>query len=344
MLTNRSHGPLYLPLLIAVCGVLFSIWNAQDSASVPCISAGCTLYQSFTINGFSLWWGGVGIFTLLGLLALTGHAALGRWLSGLAVLLDCVLLGIMVLTLPCMACMAAAVLLALSYAAFRSAVASTETRRGTLRRISPLLALWGLLFVLNIGGLVRSEIQPWAVQSPAAEDEGVARVFFSPSCSACRQLVMGMSEADARKVIWCPVADEENDLAVILNLNQRIGMGTPLNRAFLPSLETPPLTVWDMLHPDVLLTQFRLWCNAARVITASDGQLPLVEFMGVPSALIKAKAPSAAPARPAAPSAPAEPLFGGQSMLPGAAPQDHGLPFDMGTTGSCGGPNAVPCP
>ena len=103
MLTNRSHGPLYLPLLIAVCGVLFSIWNAQDSASVPCISAGCTLYQSFTINGFSLWWGGVSIFTLLGLLALTGHAALGRWLSGLAVLLDCVLLGIMVLTLPCMA-------------------------------------------------------------------------------------------------------------------------------------------------------------------------------------------------------------------------------------------------
>lgn len=336
MLTNRSHGPLYLPLLIAVCGVLFSIWNAQDAASVPCISAGCTLYQSFTVNGFSLWWGGVGIFTLLGLLALTGHAGPGRWLSGLAVLLDCVLLGIMVLTLPCMACMAAALLLALSYAAFRSAASSAETRR--VRRVSPLLALWGLLFILNIGGLVRSEIQPWAVQSPAAEDESVARVFFSPSCSACRQLVMGMSEADARKVIWCPVADEENDLAVILNLNQRIGMGAPLNRAFLPSLETPPLTAWDMLRPEVLLTQFRLWCNAARVITASNGQLPLVEFMGVPSALIKAKSPAAAP------SAPAEPLFGGQSMLPGAAPQDHGLPFDMGTTGSCGGPNAVPCP
>lgn len=151
-------------LLIAVCGVLFSIWNAQDAASVPCISAGCTLYQSFTVNGFSLWWGGVGIFTLLGLLALTGHAGPGRWLSGLAVLLDCVLLGIMVLTLPCMACMAAALLLALSYAAFRSAASSAETRR--VRRVSPLLALWGLLFILNIGGLVRSEIQPWAVQSP----------------------------------------------------------------------------------------------------------------------------------------------------------------------------------
>lgn len=72
MLTNRSHSPLYLPLLIAVCGILFSVWNALDAASVPCVSAGCTLYQNFSINGYSLWWGGVGIFSLLGLLALTG--------------------------------------------------------------------------------------------------------------------------------------------------------------------------------------------------------------------------------------------------------------------------------
>ena len=345
MFTNRSHGPLYLPLLIAVCGVLFSIWNAQDAASVPCISAGCTLYQSFTINGFSLWWGGVGIFTLLGLLALTGHAAPGRWISGLAVLLDCVLLGIMVLTLPCLACMAAALLLALSYGTFRAA-SFTETRP-SLRRISPLLVLWGLLFLLNVGGLARSAIQPWAIQSPAAEDEATVRVFFSPSCSACRQLVMGTPEADARNIIWCPVSEEENDLAVILNLNQRIGTGVPLNRAFLPSLETPPLTAWDILRPEVLLTQFRLWCNEARVIAAGDGRLPLVEFMGLPSALIKAKSPASAPARPtapAAPSAPAEPLVGGQSLLPGQSPQDHALPFDMGVSGSCGGPNAVPCP
>ena len=68
MLTNRSHSPLYLPLLIAVCGILFSVWNALDAASVPCVSAGCTLYQNFSINGYSLWWGGVGIFSLLGLL------------------------------------------------------------------------------------------------------------------------------------------------------------------------------------------------------------------------------------------------------------------------------------
>lgn len=344
MITTRSRSPLYVPLLLAVCGILFSVWNAQDAASVPCVSAGCTLYQSFTVNGYSLWWGGVGIFTALALLAATGHAAPGRWLSGLAVLLDCVLLGIMALTLPCMACMGAALLLALSYWAFRAA--SPDRRGGTLTRpSSPLLIVWGLLFIVNIGGLVRGEVRPWAIQSPGVEDEAVARVFFSPSCSACRQLVMGMSEADARRVVWCPVAEEERDLAIILNMKHRMELAdTPLNRAFLPALETPALGVWDMLHPDVLLTQFRLWCNQARVISSSEGRLPLVEFMGVPSALLKPHAPAPSPAAPA-PARPSEPMFGGQSPLPGqSSTPDQGLPFDMGITGSCGGPNAVPCP
>ena len=200
MLTNRSHSPLYLPLLIAVCGILFSVWNALDAASVPCVSAGCTLYQNFSINGYSLWWGGVGIFSLLGLLALTGRAVLGRWLAGLAVLLDCVLLGIMILTLPCVACMVAALLLALSYITFRAATLA-DTHRSALHHASPLLVLWGALFLLTLGGLARSEVGPWAIQAPEMEDETTARVFFSPSCSACRQLVMGMSEADARRII-----------------------------------------------------------------------------------------------------------------------------------------------
>ena len=123
----------------------------------------------------SLWWGGVGIFSLLGLLALTGRAVLGRWLAGLAVLLDCVLLGIMILTLPCVACMVAALLLALSYITFRAATLA-DTHRSALRHASPLLVLWGALFLLTLGGLARSEVGPWALQAPEMEDETTARV------------------------------------------------------------------------------------------------------------------------------------------------------------------------
>ena len=348
MLTTRSRSPLYFPLLMAVCGMLFSAWNAQDSSSVPCFSAGCTLYQSFSFNGFSLWWGGVVSFFLLGILALTGHARLGRLVAGLGLLLDCLLLAIMALTLPCIACMFIAVLLALSYISFRAAVAGGEPRNGgkaALKLVSPLLVFWSLLIIVNIGGLLRSEMEPWAIQSPGTEEDATIRVFFSPSCSACRQLVTGMPESEARKVIWCPVAEEERDLAIILELKKRLAeTGMPLNRVFVPALETPALTLSELLDPDVLLTQFRLWCNQARVITASNGRLPLVEFMGVPSALIKSKPVPAAAAPATVPTKPVEPLFGGQSPLPGQTQPDHALPIDMGSAGSCGGPTNVPCP
>ena len=171
MLTNRSHSPLYLPLLIAVCGILFSVWNALDAASVPCVSAGCTLYQNFSINGYSLWWGGVGIFSLLGLLALTGRAVLGRWLAGLAVLLDCVLLGIMILTLPCVACMVTALLLALSYITFRAATLA-DTHRSALHHASPLLVFWAFA--------------SYAAHSPAARrNRPVIRCLFMSMLFYC---------------------------------------------------------------------------------------------------------------------------------------------------------------
>lgn len=316
MLTNRSHSPLYLPLLIAVCGILFSVWNALDAASVPwCFGRMHALSELFHQRLFPVV-GRCGDLLPSGAAGPYRRAGLGRWLAGLAVLLDCVLLGIMILTLPCVACMVAALLLALSYITFRAATLA-DTHRSALHHASPLLVLWGALFLLTLGGLARSEVGPWAIQAPEMEDETTARVFFSPSCSACRQLVMGMSEADARKIIWCPVAEEEKDLAIILNLKKRIEMGTPLTRSFLPSLETEPMTFWDLFSLEVLTTQFRLWCNDARVISSSEGRLPLVEFMGIPSALVKAKSPASPAARPTAPSAPSEPMFGGQSVLPG---------------------------
>ena len=156
----------------------------------------------------------------------------------------------------------------------------------------------------------------------------------------------GHVEADARRIIWCPVAEEEKDLAIILNLKKRIEMGTPLTRSFLPSLETEPMTFWDLFSLEVLTTQFRLWCNDARVISSSEGRLPLVEFMGIPSALVKAKSPASPAARPTAPSAPSEPMFGGQSVLPGqTAPQDHGLPPSIwGTPAVVAAPTPYPAP
>ncbi len=340
MLISRSHHPLFSSFFLSLLGVLFSLWNALDAASVPCMTAGCTLYQTFSLGGLSLWWVGVATFLLLGLLSLGGYGGAGRIVAGLALLADCLLLLVMILTLPCLACLLEAVLLAGCYFTFRTA---PERVSGRKRPFSALLGVWGILFILAFGFAVRGEVQPWAIQEPNSSEGTPVRVFFSPSCSACRQLVTGISEADSRRIIWCPVAEEEKDLAVILNLQQRLNIsGAALSTQFLSALEAEPLSMTDMLRPSILLLQFRLWCNQAHVLSSGEGRLPLVEFMGVPSALIRNSGVSGGGLASGDISAQS---FGGQSPVGGRIENDmSGLPLDLGGSRSCGGPNAVPCP
>ena len=340
MLANRSTGSLAPAFFSALAGIAFSIWNAWDASSVPCVTAGCTLYQSFSFGGFSLWWAGAGVFTLLALFALTGRAVLGRMLAGCAVLADCLLLGIMLLTLPCLSCMVAAFLLALSYLFFRGAMDSSNYGR---RSLSLLLSIWSLLFLGNVACAIRSEMQPWAMQQAQTEENTPIRVFFSPSCSACRQLVTGLSETDAKKISWYPVAEEDKDLAIILNLQQRLALGgNTFAGHFLAAMDTPEPSPWEMLRPSTLLLQFRLWTNKAEVITSGDGRLPFVQFLGVPSALIRSS--GVTPAN--RPTAPSPESFGGQTTIGGTnGNASHTLPIDLGGSGSCGGENnPVPCP
>lgn len=347
MLTSRSRSPLPVPLLLALVGLAFSVWNAWDAASVPCLSAGCTLYQTFTVNGFSLWWVGAAAFGLFALLAVTGQAGAGRLVAGAGVALDCVLLCVMALTLPCFACMVAALLLALCYWAFRHAAgAPKRIGQGSRRGFSFLLLIWSLCFVMLLGVALHSSMSPWAVRGPAEDEASSVHIFFSPSCSACRQLVNGMPAAEAARVSWYPVAEDERDLPVLLALRRRLAVGDEsMSAALAASRDAPALSFLDFFSPETLLMRFRLWRNQTRVIESGDGQLPFVEFRGLPLALIRPReaggaSRAGAPSRaiPSGPSAPLNPP-GQTESLPDAT-----LPIDLGDAGSCGGPDATPCP
>lgn len=97
------------------------------------MTTGCTLYQNFSFGGFSLWWVGTGAFLLLGLLALGGYGGIGRTLAGIALFTDCFLLLVMILTLPCFACMLEAALLAGCYGAFRAVPGSGRRGKTSFR-------------------------------------------------------------------------------------------------------------------------------------------------------------------------------------------------------------------
>lgn len=294
MIAGRSRKTSMSAFFLAALGVAFCAWNGLDAGSVPCVTEGCTLFQSFAIGGVSLWWVGLVVFAGLAMLALTGALGLGWFVSGLAVGADCVPLVIMALTAPCLACLTAALLLALCFWRFREERHIATTRAGSPLSRSWLILLWSLLFIVNVGLVFRGSVEPWPIQMP---ESGEARtsIYFSTSCGACRQLIMGMPVAEAREVAWYPVAEEGNGLFAISAMNTALQNGIPLDKAFRVALDTQPPTLWESLtSPHLIMLQFRLWVNQSHVLRAGGHTMPFVEFRGLPDALLRQTKPAPA--------------------------------------------------
>lgn len=344
MIATKSRRFLILPFLLALIGAAFSLWNGMDAGSVPCITEGCSLFQNFTVGGFSLWWMGVALFVLLLPIALVGAAGGGWFVSGVALGLDCVLLIVMALTAPCFSCMVVAALIALSYWRFREDVYLQQTmgRSGRENTRSWLLVLWSVLFVINVGLIARGAVTPWPMQLP--EDDSVARVniYFSPTCGACRQLILGMPPEEAAQVAWYPVIEDGQSLPAIEAMHKAVMEGTPLRRAFAASLDTPPPDLWTIISsPRLLLLQFRLWVNQAHVLRAGNSTLPFIEFRGLPEALLKSGSRPATPKPPTGGMSPANPTSGSNSSNSGVD-----LPFlNLQSIAECADGKTTPdCP
>ncbi len=325
----QRHGPYYflpIPFGIALCGLAFCAWQLWSADTLLCVSAGCTLFQTFSLAGLSLWWAGVGGFAVLAACALAGRLALGKTCAALGVLLDGLLLVLMLTTAPCLPCLAVALLLALTYLFFLLA-AQNKQRTFSGFKFSTLLAVWACLFVANLGGLIKEAAEPWAMLKPSATQDTLIKAYFSPSCSACRQLVRDLPPAQADKITWFPVVEEEHDLRILGAMLERLRLGDALAPALAAALENPLAGKWALLRPDILMLQLRVWRNQAHVLE-HGGTLPLIEFSGVPAFMLPQRRPAAAP-------------------VPSSSPrlgQDPNLPTELDIIGRCGSQSSEPCP
>lgn len=300
-----------VPLLLALLGAAFCAWSASGNALNLCFTAGCSLYQDVTIAGISLWWVGVAAFCFLGFLAIIGRPWLGIIVSGLFLFIDVLLLLLMMLTAPCVGCLGAALLFALCYMAFRQTALRRDVRMGR----SWLAYAWVILFIVNVGAVVRAETGTWSILGP---HDATVRVYFSPSCKACRETVHALS--GRVHVAFYPVAENEADVLTIHAMKLAIDKGASIYDAL--SVKSTSLQgIMAHCAPDVLILRLRLLYNKAHVLSAGSQRLPFVEYQGMPSGL----APK--PAARTNPSAPA---------------QDAALPVDGNIAGSCGG--VTPCP
>lgn len=340
---NRSHEIVTGALCLALLAAAFCAWSALGNEVNLCVTAGCSLYQDSSVAGISLWWLGAGVFAALCFLALLGATHWGRMLAALALTIDILLLLVMALTAPCLSCLVIAVFFALIYTSFRQA-AATRSRANKPGR-SVLVMVWAVLFIVNLGAVAKLQANIWAINDNG--QEATVRMFFSPSCSSCREGVAILSgHVD---VAFYPLAENDADVYRVAHMMRRLDQGSSMAEALAASQDAKAPSGLAAWSPDMIWLRFRMLRNKSHVFMAGSQTVPFFEYRGLPSMLVKqAQAASqrgAARAGSSAAGASAQGagMSGGGSgaNFPHTGASDA-LPLEPQIAGQCGGP--APCP
>lgn len=276
--------------------------------SVPCPGTGCQLFQDFTFKGISLWWAGVAYFAVMVLLCLRKARTLFMTLAALALCADAVLLIIMLGTASCIACLGAAFFMGLLFLVLRRhAYSKTAPDPGP----SFIFLAWAGLFIAAVASAGTEHIGPWQMHGP---ENAERRIYFSPSCPACRDAVTVF----AGNAAFIPVAERESDYDAIYRMNLAIKNGKTLVdalRAANKGTEAEPFSL------ETLFVRFRLLRNKAEVLGLGFDRLPLIMVNGMPRNL--------------------RPEGGAAPTRPGRA-DTSGLPPELAPVDSCSG-SPEPC-
>lgn len=339
---KRSNNVPVGALSLCILAIAFCLWIFFGDTEKLCFTAGCSLFRDFTIAGVSLWVFGAVCFTLLAILALARLPGAAYTLSLLALLGDICLMALMMLTAPCINCLVIAVFFLLTYLLFRRAVRQREFAPVRSRRMPLPALLWLILFVINSGAVLKSETGVWAITDNG--ETASVRMFFSPSCSVCRQGVEKLS--GHVEVAFYPVAETPRDIAGVQRIMQSLATGKSMKDAFMDGQQATTPRLASLLSPHMLLLRLRLLRNQAHIMEAGSKVVPFFEYHGLPSSLSR-KQDSAAPhagqaPKPSASTSSAQPPL--QPPVPAFTEKKGGnpdLPLESPIAGYCSG--ATPC-
>ncbi len=308
---------------LALIGVAYcAVQVVPLPVSVPCPGTGCRLIQEFTIQGVSLWWAGVAYFGIMALVCLRRLRAFAYALAAVALCVDAVLLCIMLMTVTCIPCLGAGLLMALLY---------FSLRRHTANKMQPspgpsvILMAWCGLFVAALASAGTEHMEPWQLAGP---ENAERRVYFSPSCPACRDAVTVF----AGNAAFIPVAENEGDYAAIHAMANALAEGKTLVEALDAATGQNNLSLPSF--PGDIVFRLNLMRNKAQLLRLGFDQIPLIMINGMPQAM---RPNTAAPATEAHGAA----AYGGAgngSSSPAALPPELAAPV-----ASCGDQNAEPC-
>ena len=268
--TARRAPVPWTSVLVALAGAGYCALQAGPARyGIPCSSSGCALFRDAALWGISLWWVGCGAFLFIALLCLRRLRSLALFFTGFGLLLDCVFLAIMAATAPCVSCLGAALFFGLLYYALRRAEPFGHTANTT----SVLLLLWLVLFCAVGIAAANEHMGGWALYGATNAPE--RRVYFSPSCPACREAVAAFAATAA----FYPVAERDADVAVIAAMQRALASGAGIQEALAFGRENPAQQIGAR---ELLLLHVCLWRNKGEVLRQGFTKLPLLLVNGMP--------------------------------------------------------------
>ncbi|MEF3697658.1 hypothetical protein [Desulfolutivibrio sp.] len=262
-----SSGPgRFAAPLMALAGVVLCVAQALGYAEVLCVTEGCALHENTTVFGLSLWWWGAAAFAGLGLFAVMGWMGLASRAGLLGLAADIGLLALMALTAPCLTCLAAGVL-------FLAFYLCATPRAVVFGRLSLAVILaWGLAFSPNLFAVGREAMQPWPLVGPRT---AAVRLFFSPTCPACRDAVTAMSRLDKPFLGFFPIAGTEEEVRMVARTMNGLEAGLSLPEALARSGDGEPVEVG-------LGLRFRLLKNKVVYLGGRPDGVPHLQINGWP--------------------------------------------------------------
>lgn len=271
LMRSQAKSTPWATLFFALLGLIWCGYVAFPTANpAPCATSGCALFRDGKIAGISLWWIGGAYFFFLAVLCLRGKRNLARICAALALFADAVLLIIMFLTAPCFDCLVVAALIGLCYYFLKPSADGWFS--GSEVKSSILLPVW---FGLLIGNSVLALNEQLPLHSLGNTRSSEIRVFFSPSCGACREALRSFGNAAA----LYPVMEKEDDFDSIVRFAALLKANVPVHEAILRSTnDKEPVPLLGLYDRSVLRLQ--LLRNKAALMRQGYRMLPLVLVNG----------------------------------------------------------------
>ncbi len=274
---------------IALIGIVFSYWNIWTNGNAICLVDTCQIFEDFTIFGISLWQYSIVFFSFIAIILLFKLKELALALLSLALFADFLLLILMMLIAPCFNCLIIALIMAILYMSLRKA--------NKYKPFSLLLFFWAALFIVNVGAVVKSTITPYPIyiagQRVQTPQEASMRIYFSPSCSSCNELVQQLGEQEktnAGDIAWYPVAENDEDILKVMKMFDFVEEGNTLIEAMEKVNNANYSFEFSIGNSiDYFVMQYKLLVNQSRLSAAGTSRIPFVEYTGIPAHL---KAPT----------------------------------------------------